>query len=194
MSWRSHGAKKTSGAWRAKRRASTSWRSTRPPRTLGVLWLEPYPDSEIDGIADAKPGPEARCEMRESVRLAFVAAVQQLPPRQRAVLMLIDVMGWPAHEAASLLESSLASVNSALQRARDKMRAQHGSLERQTGVADKTQRALIDRYVRAWESADLDGFVALLKGDATFAMPPRREWYEGRDAIRRFFANVWGGL
>ena len=170
-------------------RASAAMPSGEPE--LGVLWLEPYPDSEIDGIADARPGPEARYEMRESVRLAFVAAVQQLPPRQRAVLMLVDVMGWPAHEAASLLESSLASVNSALQRAREKMRSQYGSLERQTGVADKAQRALIDRYVRAWETADLDGFVALLRDDATFAMPPRREWYEGHDAIRRFFANVW---
>ncbi|HEY3621323.1 MAG TPA: RNA polymerase subunit sigma-70 [Roseiarcus sp.] len=160
---------------------------------LGVLWLEPYPDSEIEGIADAAPGPEARYEMRESIRLAFVAAVQQLPPRQRAVLMLVDVMGWPAQEAATLLETSLASVNSALQRAREKMRSLYGSLERQTGaVADRAQRDLIDRYLRAWESKDLDGFVALLKDDAKFAMPPRREWYEGRDSIRRFFASVWG--
>jgi RNA polymerase sigma-70 factor (ECF subfamily) len=159
---------------------------------LGVLWLEPYPDAEIDDVADTAPGPDARYEMRESIRLAFVAAVQQLPPRQRVVLMLVDVMGWPAQEAASLLESSLASVNSALQRARERMRSQYGSMERQTGVADQAQRELIDRYVRAWEDADLDGFVALLRSDAKFAMPPRRQWYEGRDAISRFFAHVWG--
>jgi RNA polymerase sigma-70 factor (ECF subfamily) len=113
---------------------------------LGVLWLDPYPDSEIEGVADAAPGPAARYEMRESVRLAFVAAVQQLPPRQRAVLILVDVMGWPAQEVAALLETSLASVNSALQRAREKMRALYGSLERQTGaVPDRAQRDLIDR-------------------------------------------------
>jgi RNA polymerase sigma-70 factor, ECF subfamily len=169
-------------------RASAAMPSREPE--LGVLWLEPYPDSEIEGIVDPSPGPDARYEMRESVRLAFVAAVQQLPPRQRAVLMLVDVMGWPAHEAATLLESSVASVNSALQRAREKMRSQYGSFERQ--ASDETQRALIDRYVRAWESADLDGFVALLRDDAKFAMPPRRQWYEGRDSIRRFFASVWG--
>ena len=172
-------------------RASAAVPSGEPE--LGVLWLEPYPDSEIESIADAAPGPEARYEMRESVRLAFVAAVQQLPPRQRAVLLLVDVMGWPAQDVAALLETSLASVNSALQRAREKMRSLYGSLERQTGaVPDQAQRDLIDRYVRVWESKDLDGIVALLRDDAKFAMPPRREWYEGRDSIRRFFASVWG--
>jgi RNA polymerase sigma-70 factor (ECF subfamily) len=155
-----------------------------------IPWLQPYPDWEIEGIADPAPGPGARYEMRETIRLAFVAAVQQLPPRQRAVLMLVDVIGWPAHEAATLLESSLASVNSALQRAREKMRSQYGSFERQ--ASDQIQRDLIDRYVRAWESADLEGFVALLRDDAKLAMPPRRQWYEGRDSIRRFFATVWG--
>jgi RNA polymerase sigma-70 factor (ECF subfamily) len=109
------------------------------------------------------------------------------------VLLLVDVMGWPAQEVATLLETSLASVNSALQRAREKMRSLYGLLERQTGgVADRAQRELVDRYVRAWESKDLDGFVALLRDDAKFAMPPRREWYEGRDSIRGFFASVWG--
>ena len=104
--------------------------------------------------------------------------------------MLVDVMGWPAHEVATLLESSVASVNSALQRASEKMRLQYGSFERQ--ASDETQRELIDRYVRARESGDLDGFVALLRDGAKFAMPPRRQWYEGRDPIRRFFAGVWG--
>ena len=90
----------------------------RPATETEVAWLEPYPDAALDGIADAAPGPAARYELREAVQLAFVAAIQQLPPRQRAILLLRDVLGWSAAESAQLLDSSVASVNSALQRAR----------------------------------------------------------------------------
>ena len=157
-----------------------------------IPWLEPYPDAALEGIADTAPGPEARYEMREAVQLAFVGAIQYLPPRQRAVLLLRDVLGWSAAESARLLDASVASVNSALQRAR-------GTLERRfpTGQpnaaagTDDRQRALLERYVRAWESADLDGFVALLKEDAVYRMPPWREWYLGREAIRTFLGRAW---
>jgi RNA polymerase sigma-70 factor (ECF subfamily) len=157
-----------------------------------IAWLEPYPDSMLDGIADAMPGPDARYEMRESVRLAFVAAIQQLPPRQRAVLLLRDVLGWSALETAQLLDVSVAAANSALQRARATLGRHYPDeqLGEQLAV-DARQRALLDRYVHAWEDADLDGFVALLRDDALLTMPPYREWYRGRQAIRGFFAWVW---
>ena len=152
-------------------------------------WLQPYPDAEIDAVADRGPGPLARYEARESVRLAFVAAVQRLPPRQRVALLFVDVMGWTAAEVATVLGTSNAAVNSALQRARETMRA-HGA-DRVRDSAETDDRELVDRYVRAWESRDLDGFVDLLREDAIFSMPPRLEWYVGRDTIRRFFAGIW---
>jgi RNA polymerase sigma-70 factor (ECF subfamily) len=158
-----------------------------------ISWLEPYPDALLEGIADATPGPDARYEMREAVRLAFVAAIQQLPARQRAVLLLRDVLGWSAQETAQLLETSVAAANSVLQRARATL-ATHYPAAAQLGEhpsVDVDQRALLDRYIRAWEGADLDDFVALLRDDALLTMPPHREWYRGRAAIRTFFAWVW---
>jgi RNA polymerase sigma-70 factor (ECF subfamily) len=161
-----------------------------PPEDM--VWLEPYPDSELDELADESPGPEARYEQRQSVRLAFVAALQHLPPRQRAVLLLIDVLGWSSAETASLIGGSTASVNSALQRARATLerRNQAVSEPQLIGISPE-QQALLDRYVRAWEDKNLDGFVALLKNEATYAMPPWSHWYLGRDAIGRFFGVVW---
>jgi len=155
-------------------------------------WLEPYPDSELEGIVDSVMGPERRYEMREAVRLAFMAAIQKLPPRQRAALILCDVVGWSAPEIASLLGGSLASINSALQRARETMRSNHlDNVAHERTSNDAGQRALLDRYVQAWESSDLDSFVRLLKEDATYSMPPWRQWYQGRESIRSFFGNVW---
>ena len=157
-----------------------------------IAWLEPYPDSELEDIADPAPGPEARYEMHESVQLAFVASIQHLPPRQRAVLLLCDVLGWSAIEAARLLDTSLASANSALQRARAtlKNRFPAGQPGAQPAPDDR-ERALLDRYVRAWEGDDLDSFIALLREDAVLSMPPWRQWYSGREAIRAFFAWAW---
>lgn len=154
-----------------------------------IPWLEPYPDGALEGIADAAPGPDARYEMREAVQLAFVAAIQHLPPRQRAVLLLHDVLGWSATEAARLLDASVASVNSALQRARATLekRLPAGWPSASPAPNDR-QRALLERYLCAWESADVDGFVALLREDAVLSMPPWRQWYLGREAIRTFFA------
>jgi RNA polymerase sigma-70 factor, ECF subfamily len=132
-----------------------------------IAWLEPYPDSELDDLADESPNPETRCAQRQSVRLAFVAALQHLSPAQRAVLLLVDVLGWSSAETASLIGGSMASVNSALQRAR-------ATLERHNRadcphVVPPDQQALL---VRAWEDKNLDGFIALLKSEATYAMPP----------------------
>jgi RNA polymerase sigma-70 factor, ECF subfamily len=157
-----------------------------------IAWLEPHPDAALEDLADAKPGPEARYEVHEAVQLAFVATIQHLPPRQRAVLLLRDVLGWSATETARLLDASVASVNSALQRAHATLKKQFPAGRPSAPPApDDRQRALLKRYVRAWESADLDSFVALLREDAVLSMPPWRQWYHGRAAIRAFFAWAW---
>jgi RNA polymerase sigma-70 factor (ECF subfamily) len=158
-----------------------------------LAWLEPYPDAALVGVGEPAPAPDTRYEMRESVQVAFIAAIQNLPPRQRAVLLLRDVLGWSASESAELLDTSVAAVNSALQRARGTLadRFPHGEPGRSPAPSEE-QRALLERYVRAWEHSDLDGFVALLKEDAVLSMPPWREWYDGREAIRAFFTAAFG--
>ncbi len=160
---------------------------------IELAWVEPLPDSELERIADAAPGPHARIEALEGVRLAFVAAIQELPARQRAVLLLCDVLGWSAQDVGALIGGSTAAVNSALQRARATMASRES---RPAGTSGRGELAggeveLLARYVRAWQERDLDDFVGLLKEDARYAMPPWREWYSGRDAIRQFFAAVW---
>jgi RNA polymerase sigma-70 factor (ECF subfamily) len=157
-----------------------------------VEWLEPYPNSNLEGLADYAPNPEARYTSREAVQLAFVAAIQQLPPRQRAAILLCDVLGWAAAEATTPLGGSTASINSALQRARETLakRYPEGRPPMASGP-DPAQQKLLGRYLQAWEGHDLDGFVAVLKEDATYTMPPWPQWYAGREAIRSFFAMAW---
>jgi RNA polymerase sigma-70 factor (ECF subfamily) len=170
---------------------SATDRPSGPPPT-DIAWLEPYPDSELDNLADEAPDAEARYAQRESVRLAFVAALQHLPARQRAVLLLVDVLGWSSAETASLIGGSTASVNSALQRARRTLERHNRARDLdQRPVVTPDQQALLDRYVHAWEDKNLDRFVALLKSEATYAMPPWSHWYLGREAISRFFGAVW---
>jgi RNA polymerase sigma-70 factor (ECF subfamily) len=155
-----------------------------------VAWLEPYPNAYLEGIGDEAPSPEARYAAREAVQLAFVAAIQVLPARQRAVLLLCDVLGWAAAQAATLLESSTASINSALQRARESL-AKHypGGRPQATPLSNPAQQKLLGRYLDAWQEHGVHGFTAILKEDATVTMPPWREWYAGRDAIVSFFAT-----
>jgi RNA polymerase sigma-70 factor (ECF subfamily) len=146
-------------------------------------WLDPFPSAGLDPVVGS---PEARYEQRESVELAFVAAVQHLGANQRAVLMLRDVMGFSAQETAQMLETSVASVNSALQRARAAVaelapeRSQQKALQA-IGANEITQ--LVDRYVEAWERSDVAAFAELLAQDVTFAMPPLRTWYAGREDV-----------
>ena len=156
-----------------------------------IAWLEPYPDAALDNIRDLAPGPEARYETREAIQLAFIAAIQELPSRQRATLLFRDVLGWSAQETADVLESSVASVNSALQRARTTLRRLSPDGEIEAPVPDDRQRVLLGRYVRAWESSDIDAFVALLKEDAVWTMPPWRQWFVGRPTIRAFLGWAW---
>src|SRR3954447_23801270 len=152
------------------------------------LWLEPYPDPLLEGLAETTPGPEARYETKEAVTLAFVAALQHLPPRQRAVLVLRDVLGFRAAEVAEMLESSEASVNSALQRARSalegRLPAGRGPLPRSPRV-----RELAARFAEAVESGDVDGMVSLLTDDALLTMPPLPLEYQGGEAIAGFLSS-----
>lgn len=156
-----------------------------------VPWLEPYPDVALEGVPDTAPGPEARYEMRESVHIAFVAAIQRLPPRQRAVVLLRDVLGWSPSETAGLLDSTVASVNSALQRGRVTLARRIAGVEPEP---DEQQRALFERYVRAWEHGDPDGFAAMLREDVVLNMPPLPKWVVGRIPVVEFFANVLAQL
>ena len=176
--------------------SSTTMPDGSPP--ADILWLEPCPASYLEGVVDDQPTPEARYAARESVQLAFVAAIQQLPGRQRAVLLLCDVLGLASAEAATVLDVTTASINSALQRARETLAKRYPD---GPPVAvprpDAEQQRLLDRYLAAWEQHDVDGFVALLKEAATFTMPPWLQWYSGREAIRSFFGVAWqkcGGL
>jgi RNA polymerase sigma-70 factor (ECF subfamily) len=148
-----------------------------------ATWLEPCPDE----LAEATPpSPEARYDARESIALAFLTALQHLPPRQRAVLLLRDVVGHDAAECASLLDTSVASVNSALQRARETLAARPAV----TVANDETTRTLLARYVSAWEQADVGALVSLLREDAALAMPPFVTWLRGPTAIGESIAAM----
>ncbi|WP_410873087.1 RNA polymerase subunit sigma-70 [Nocardia sp. A7] len=144
------------------------------------VWLEPYP-----GVGVGEPGPEARYTARESVELAFVAMVQQLPGVQRGALLLRDVLGFTASETAELLDVTVAAANSALQRARARIEQSVPS----QAPDDPRARLLAQRYAAAWEDADVDGIVALLAADARYAMPPLPEWYAGHAAIKDFLVT-----
>ena len=156
---------------------------TETPPIARISWLEPYPDSLLPDPAHADP--EARLDLRESIALAFLAAIQHLPPRQRAMLVLFDVLGWTAAEVAELLDTSVAAVNSGLQRAR-------ATLDREPSPrpTDEDERVLVERFVDAWERVDIDGLVALLREDAVMAMPPEPVCFLGADAVGEFFATV----
>src|SRR5437868_2443938 len=145
-----------------------------------ATWIQPVPDSLVVGdLSD----PAAAVEARETIRLAFVAALQHLPPRQRAVLILCEVLRWHASEVAELLETSVASVNSALQRARATLAASNVSEATTSTQLDDADRALLARYVEAFERYDMDALTSLIQEDATQSMPPFDLWLHGRDDI-----------
>ncbi len=151
-------------------------------------WLEPIPDARAlpDDV-----DPAQRAVLRQSIRLAFVAALQHLPPKQRAALILTAVLGWSAAEAAETLDSSVASINSALQRARATLATRN--LGKPHASLSDTQRALVDRYVTAFERYDIDALTALLVEDATLSMPPYRLWLRGHAAIRAWLLGHGAG-
>ena len=151
-----------------------------PPLTE-LIWLEPFPDDLLD---EAEPTPEARYALHESITLAFLTALQLLPPRQRAVLIMRDVLDWDASEVAELLDMTVSAVNSALHRARVTLNKNyaHEPLVN-LRLADPDTRALLDRYVETWEQADVPGLLALLREDVLVSMPPSPTWYSGRAAL-----------
>ncbi len=156
-----------------------------------TVWIEPYPDEEL-GLEDGLAGPDARYEQREGVELAFIAALQHLPATQRAVLIMREVLGFSAKEVAETLETTVASVNSALQRARASLEQRLPDPTQQETlrlIGDEELRATVDRYVDAWERTDVDAVVAMLAEDATFAMPPLASWFGPRDQIADFLAG-----
>jgi RNA polymerase sigma-70 factor (ECF subfamily) len=166
-----------------------------PTRLGEVVWLEPFPDALLEGVIDVPLGPEARYEQTESISLAFVKALQVLPPRQLAVLILRDVLGFNANEVAGMLDSTVESVNSALKRARASLQGRRpptADHEPPPAAAAPSEDAIMTKFVSAWESADLDALVALLTDDVFISMPPMPFEYEGRDLVARFCANIFG--
>ena len=166
-----------------------------PSRTGEVLWLEPYPDALFAGIADTAPGPEATYEAREAVSLAFITALQLLPPRQRAVLILRDVLGYRAAEVSQMLETTEESVTSALKRARATLQRELPSRDENTTApvpGSDIERDLVERFASAFESRDVDRLVGLLTEDALLTMPPLPLVYCGPRDAARFLGVVFG--
>jgi RNA polymerase sigma-70 factor (TIGR02960 family) len=183
----------------ASRRPAKAWDipgvvPPEPTRLGEVAWLEPFPDALLENAAGVPLGPEARYEQTESISLAFVTGLQVLPPRQLAVLVLRDVLGFSANEVAEMLDTTTESVTSALKRAR-------AGLERQQPTRDEPppapgspdEDAIVAQFVSAYESADIDALVALLTDDVFMAMPPMPLEYEGCDLVARFFALMFEG-
>ncbi len=166
----------------------------RPRKAAGgeVLWLQPYPDELLEGVAAPGAEPDALVVAKETIELAFMVAVQHLPPRPRAVLILRDVLGWSAKDTAALLETSVPAANSALQRARAAM-AEHLPEQRAEWAPGSdpsaAERRLIERYIDASEQGDADAIAALMRDDARFSMPPEPGLYVGRDAIAGFWKD-----
>ena len=164
-----------------------------PTRLGEVLWLEPYPDELLERIADRDPGPEARYETRESLSLAFIKALQMLPPRQRAALILRDALGFHAAEVAEILESTEESVTSALKRARATMAKSFTTEDRlESAIAPNSpeERELAERFARCYERHDVDGLIALLREDVWVRMPPVEFEYQGLEQARAVFESV----
>jgi RNA polymerase sigma-70 factor (TIGR02960 family) len=183
----------------ASRRPATEWQLPQvdppEPTKLGeIAWLEPFPDALLEGAIDVPLGPEARYEQAESISLAFVTALQSLPPRQVAVLILRDVLGFHANEVADMLDSTVESVNSALKRARaglERRRAEPTDSEAPPAPGSSSEDAIVAKFVGAWESADVDALVELLTDDVFISMPPMPFEYEGRDIGGRFLASIF---
>ena len=183
----------------ASRRPAREWDMSQfeapvPTPRDEAVWLQPFPDALLEGAIDRSLGPEARYEQSEAISLAFVTALQLLPPRQLAVLILRDVLGFHASEVADMLEVTVQSVNSALKRARSLQRRQQPAAGHQPPPAagSPAEDAIVAMFARAWESADLDALVALLTDDIFIAMPPEPFGYEGRDAVARYWARQFG--
>jgi RNA polymerase sigma-70 factor (TIGR02960 family) len=182
-------------ALRATRRRPEDQRTTQmpePTRWNEPLWLEPYPDVLLEGIPDDTPGPDARYETKEAIALAFIVGLQHLPPQQRAVLVMRDVLGFRAGEVAEMLETSEASVNSLLRRAREAFESRLPATGRDRAPLpdSKLEREIVGRFADTVEAGDIDGMVALLTDDAWLTMPPLPHAYQGPTAIGEFLRGA----
>jgi len=183
----------------ARRRPAREWSvpgvtPPEPTRLGEAVWLEPFPDALLDPMRSMPPGPEARYEQSESISLAFVAALQVLAPRQLAVLILRDVLGFRASEVAGLLEVSIDSVNSALKRARaslERSRPAVAGREPPPASCSAAEDAIVARFTRAYEAADMSALVALLTDDVFMSMPPVPFEYQGREQVAGFLSRVF---
>jgi RNA polymerase sigma-70 factor (TIGR02960 family) len=183
-----------------RRRSAKEWDvpGVEPPQStrLGeVVWLQPYPGDLLEDLPAVPPGPAARYEQAEAISLAFITALQLLPPRQVAVLVLRDVLGFHASEVAGMLDVTVESANSALKRARASLRRRQDAAAGSPPApvaGSPAEEAVVARFVRAWESADLDGLVALLTDDVFMSMPPMPFEYQGREVVGRFCAGLFG--
>jgi RNA polymerase sigma-70 factor (ECF subfamily) len=164
-------------------------RRREPATTADVAWLQPYPDALLGQVADTGADPAGIAEGRESVALAFIAALQLLPASQRAVLILRDVLAWPARDVAGLLDTTVAAVNSALQRARATLAAANPAAAASRPLS-RGEQLVLDAFVRAWQACDIPALAALLRDDATLTMPPQAIQITGRQAVADFFATV----
>jgi RNA polymerase sigma-70 factor (ECF subfamily) len=182
----------------ASRRPARAWdiadaEPPEPSRLGEVAWLEPWPDTLVGASAEAPPGPEARYEQSEAISLAFVTALQVLPARQRAVLVLRDVLGFPASEVAALVDATVDSVTSALKRARATLRRRlplAPARERPPAPGSAAEQALVDAFVRAYRAGDVGAVVDLLTADVCLSMPPLPLVYEGRALVADFYTRV----
>ena len=184
----------------ASRRPAQEWdvpnvEPPEPTRLGEVAWLEPFPDARLGAGIAAPLGPEARYEQTETISLAFVTALQLLPPRQLAVLLLRDVLGFHAREVADMLDSSVESVNSALKRARASLQRQQTETDHREApppAGSPSEEAILAEFVSAWERADVNAVVALLTDDVFISMPPMPFEYDGRELVGRFCAGIFG--
>lgn len=161
-----------------------------PTRLGEVLWLEPYPDALLAEVPDPRAGPEARYEQREAISLAFITALQLLPPRQRAALILTEVLDFSAREVADMLETTEQAIYGAVKRARATLARQLPNVEPPPLPNSPDEQQVLDRLVRAWEECDTNALVALLTEDVWLRMPPRPGEYQGKGTVKQWFATV----
>jgi RNA polymerase sigma-70 factor (TIGR02960 family) len=175
-----------SNARRVPAEATPPFQPPEPTQRDEITWLQPYPDRLFDGIADTAPGPEARYSQREAIELAFVAGLQRMPPRQAAVVLLRDVLGFGTDEVAAMLKTSPTAVKGTLQRGRAALEGSWSGLRRRPAPGSYQERDLARRFADAYVVADIDGVLKLLTDDAWLSMPPAPHQYHGLDAIRSF--------
>jgi RNA polymerase sigma-70 factor (TIGR02960 family) len=174
------------GARRVPREPTPPFEPPEPTQRDEIRWLQPYPDTLLEGVADTAPGPEARYSQTEAIELAFVAGLQRMPPRQAATVLLRDVLGFGTDEVAAMLKTSPIAVKGTLQRGRAALEASRGMIDRPPLPRSAEERQLARRFADAYVAADIDGVLRLLTDDTWLSMPPAPHQYRGLDAIRSF--------